>query len=152
MRNKGAFLASLAMILCISVSIAIAVPTQPGKGNKFPPPKFDGTQILVEDPPVTLSTDTPIFVIHGYDQVSWKSLTKEQQKDFFEIYTFELYINDEPVKLKRWKHYYADDDSMKSGFYVQYKAGHFEPGTYTFTGIWLPEGYEASTVVTFESP
>ena len=41
---------------------------------------------------------------------------------------------------------------MKTGFYVEFDAGHFEPGTYIFRGVWHPDGAKESTVVKFQLP
>ncbi len=151
MRNTGAFLTFLAMSLFLSTAITFAAPKL-GKGQIFPPPKLDGTRIDLTESNVALSTDAPTYVIHGWDLDSWKTRTKEDQKDFLENYTFELYINGERVELRSWKHYYADEDRMKTGFYVEFDAGHFEPGTYSFRGIWRPDNDKETIIVKFQLP
>jgi len=150
--NMGTILVSIILTLLIASSMGFAAPTKLGKGQIFPPPKLGGTRIEIGEPIGVLTTDTPTFVIHGWDLDSWKTRSKEEQADFLANYTFELYINEEQVALKKWKHYYSDEDRMKTGYYVEFKAGHFESETYTFTGVWLPDNYENSTVVTFISP
>ncbi len=70
-------------------------------GQIYPPPKFDGTRINVEDSPVALAIDSSTYVIHGWDQVAWKTCTKEKQRDFLENLTFELYIDGERVERAR---------------------------------------------------
>jgi len=149
--HTRALLASLIMMLFLSTTIAYAAPTM-GKGQMFPPPRFGGTRIDLNGPTVDFPTDTPTFVIHGWDWDSWKTRSKEEQKDFLENYTFELYIDGEWVELKKWRHYYADEDRMKTGYYVEFKADHFEPGTYTFKGIWRPGDVEVVVDITFHSP
>ncbi len=111
-----------------------------------------GTRIDLENGPATLPADAQVYVIHGWDLDNWKTRTKEELRDFLENYTFELYINGERADLKRWRHYYVDQDLMKTGFYIEFKAGHFEPGTYTFRGVWLPENTETNVDIAFYSP
>jgi hypothetical protein len=109
-------------------------------------------KIDLEEGPATHSTDSPVFVIHGWDFDNWKSRPKVEQRDFLENYLFELYINGEHVELRGWKHYYADQDLMKVGFYVEFDAGHFRPGAYVFKGVWSPGGAKETTVVRFRLP
>ncbi len=148
MRNTGALLASLTLILFLSTTIAYAASTM-GKGQMFPPPRFGGTRIDLGGATVDFPADAPTFVIHGWDWNSWKTRSKEDQRDFLENYTFELYIDDEWIELKKWRHYYADEDRMKTGFYVEFKADHFETGTYTFRGVCRPTNIESTITVTF---
>jgi hypothetical protein len=151
MINTGALLASLTMMLFLSTTLAYAAPAM-GKGKMFPPPKFGGTRIDLEGDTFAFLVDAPTFVIHGWDYENWKTRSKEEQRDFLENYTFELYIDGEWVELKKWRHYYADEDRMKTGFCVEFKADHFEPGTYTFKGIWRPTDDESIITVTFYTP
>ncbi|MCW3989397.1 MAG: hypothetical protein NWE88_04915 [Candidatus Bathyarchaeota archaeon] len=151
MRKTGAPLASLTMILFLSTTIAYAASTM-GKGQMFPPPKFGGTRIDLMESNVALPTDAPTYVIHGWDLDRWKSRSKEEQRDFLENYTFELYIDDEWIELKRWRHYYADQDLMKIGFYIEFKAGHFEPRIYTFKGVWRPGNTTVVADIAFHAP
>lgn len=152
MKNAGPLIATLVMTLILSTAIANAAAPNPGKGRIFPPPMLDGTRIDLKDGPITIPTDSPVYVIHGWDLDNWKTRTKEDRRDFLENYTFELYINGERVELRSWKHYYADQDLMKLGFSVEFNAGHFEPGTYRFRGVWRPDGAKETTVVKFHAP
>ena len=151
MINTGALLASLTMMLFLSTTIAYAAPNM-GKGKMFPPPKFGGTRIDLEGDTFVFLADAPTFLIHGWDWDSWKTRSKEEQRDFLENYTFELYIDGDWVELKKWRHYYADEDRMKTGFYVEFKADHFEPDTYTFRGVWRPDNTVVVVDITFHAP
>ncbi len=151
MRNTGALLAILIMSLFQSTTIVFAA-NNLGKGQLFPPPMLDGIRIELEEGPTTLSTDSPVFVIHGWDLDNWKSRSKVEQRDFLENHIFELYIDGERIELRGWKHYYADQDLMKVGFYVEFDAGHFRPGAYVFKGVWSPGGAKETTVVRFRLP
>ena len=111
-----------------------------------------GTRIDLENGPTRLPTDAQVYVIHGWDLDNWKTRTKEEQRDFLESYTFEFYIDDEQVNLRKWRHYYADQDLMKIGFNIEFKAGHFEPGKNTFRGVWRPTDDESTVTVTFYAP
>jgi len=123
-----------------------------GKGQTFPPPMLDGTRIDIENGPVALPADAPVYVIHGWDLVNWKTRPKEEQREFLEDYTFELHIEGVQVKLRKWRHYYADQDLMKTGFLVEFNANHFDAGEYTFRGVWRPTDDESSITVTFYAP
>jgi len=113
---------------------------------------LDGIRIDLKEGSITILTDSPVYVIHGWDLDNWKNRTKEERRDFLENYAFELFIDGERAKLRKWRHYYADQDLMKTGFLVEFKVEHFDPEDYTFRGIWRPTDDESIITVTFYAP
>ncbi len=140
------------MIMFAIASPMVSAAPKLGKGQAFPPPKLDGTRINLLETNVALPTEVATYVIHGWDLEGWKTRSKEVQRDFLENYIFELYIDGEWVELRSWKHYYSDQDLMKTGFYVEFDAGHFGPGNYIFRGVWRPGGAKENIVVKFQFP
>ena len=41
---------------------------------------------------------------------------------------------------------------MKTGFYIKFKADSFNPGVYTFRGVWRPTNDESTITITFHDP
>jgi hypothetical protein len=112
---------SLILILGIIVSSLFVSPVMAKnlKGNRI--------RLLVVHT-TTVKVDEPCYVIHG-----WRADNLAQNKIIKE-HTFELYIDNASVRLKR-------KFNMTSGlrgslFYVQFDANHFDTREYNFTGIW----------------
>jgi len=145
-------LLGLMLILPISTALPALANEGQGKGSGPLPVFLDGTRInLLLGGSPTLPADQPCFVIHGFGDV-WKDLTVEEKKSLLKDQYFTLKINGEPVELKRVVYFCnvpdSPDDQMRVMYYVEFEAGHFATGTYTFTGTWYSPGGTSSKTVT----
>jgi len=141
------------LVLPVSTVLPALANEGQGKGSEPLPVFLDGTRIdlLPGGGSITLPADQPYFVIHGFADV-WKDLTVEEKKSLLEDQYFTLTINGVLVELKRviyfWNVPDSPDDQMRVMYYVEFEAGHFAAGTYTFTGTWYSPGGTSSETVT----
>jgi hypothetical protein len=93
----------------------------------------------------------PAFVLHGWalpirdtaEETGWSNLSSAERREFRDdsVWRFELFIDGVAVPLER---YFEGGMGGPSGDVpqisklhgVQFAAGAFSPGTYTFTGVW----------------
>ena len=67
-----------------------------------PPFRFEGTRIGAFGPLPSPSSSQPCYVAPGAQWEDWKSVTGKEVGLAHSAYTYEVYIDDEPVKLRKW--------------------------------------------------
>jgi hypothetical protein len=157
--NKQTFLHPILILtlVCTLVSPALALYQGPAP---YPPKFLHGNRINLYPgmPDLTLPVDEPCFVIHGWIHNEWNEFSSEERRDFLGNDSFSLSIDGTPIAVRRLLMFYkifetpSSTLAMTINFYILFKANHFEPGTYTFTGVWSTTGYvsdPSSISVTF---
>lgn len=106
--------------------------------------------LLGSDPQIYPASE-PSFVLHGWsrpirdtaEEIGWSNLSSAERREFRDdtVWRFELFIDGVAIPLER---YFEGGRGGPSGDVpqiskvhgVQFAAGAFSPGTYTFTGVW----------------
>ena len=114
------------------------------KGNKIG---------LLYETPKTLPANQPSYVAHGSSWDNWSEMPKELRKmsRSDDLTYFKLFINGKEIGLKK-DFTRIDANNVTKVWSVQFKANHFIPGTYTFTGVWREWGlleWTTNVLVTF---
>jgi hypothetical protein len=151
-------------ILAILIMASTGIITVYGaQQQSLPPPFLKGNRINVGLLTQEIDASEPSFVIHGFlaGGIPWKDLSPVEKKGWMKGATFELKIDDNPVEMKRWIHFYkvyvnpagvVYENVMVIGFYVKFDANEFESGDYKFQGTWTdPYGniFINTSIVTF---
>lgn len=104
---------------------------------------MDGTP-----PEYWISTNEYAHVHHGWNskgqydpKINWSELSGREKGEFIRTSTFELSINDNPIKLHRAQWYNRELDISFVIYYIQFKPGDLTPGIYSFSGTWYSEVY-----------
>jgi hypothetical protein len=87
----------------------------------------------------TQSASVPFYIAHGMYYPDWKAIDPSEKSTFLQDSKagFELTIDGNPVKLRKWVHYNASTDIMSKAFYIQFDPGDFAAGDIVvFTGRW----------------
>jgi len=115
---------------------------------------------------ITLPANEPYYITHGWIHDGWNELSPEEKRLRLDetAVGFRLYIDDEPVEMRKWichyRTYYSRyseewlEDCHVVNWYVQFEPGDFIAGeTYTFKGVWYWEGegeWPLELCITFE--
>ncbi len=126
--------------------------------SAVPPPldKLPGQRInIATGEGTTFYTSNITHVVHGWQVLGWKNLTRDQKIEFVKTAQFYLFINEHRVhKLKAGLWYDEDADAMYSLRAIVFEPYTFAPGTYSFRGVWYvesggePISYENTVTVT----
>jgi hypothetical protein len=166
MKKIGPMRILLILLFCVSIATVYVSSAKPER-----PPFFD---ILLErgwrinvfngNPWVGMGIPVPIneytYVLHGWASDPWKDYTPEQKREFITTASFELWVDDEPINLRRY-HWYANtegNDDMQIIFWVEFKQYTFDVGFHTFEGRWyrevdgVPEVIDRSWDIFFVEP
>ena len=90
------------------------------------------------------------FVMHGWatggpegeipEWLFWTEMTGEQKNEYLKTASFELFIDEIPVELRRFKWYNHESDGMYIVYYAVFPSHTFTAGSeYIFEGIWSVE-------------
>jgi hypothetical protein len=88
----------------------------------------------------TQSASAPFYVAHGWYYPDWKALDPVEKSAFLQDSKtgFELTIDGNPVKVRKWLHYNASTGIMSKAFYKQFNPDDFAAGdNVVFTGRWF---------------
>jgi hypothetical protein len=99
--------------------------------------------------PIIFGEGNSTYVCHGWatgpgDEISdhpkWSEMNSTQKKEFLKTASFNLTINGNPVKLRRFKWYNHSSDQMYIYFYAVFSPYYFtSPNSYDFEGFWYVE-------------
>lgn len=148
MKRKYALLSSVLVFAVLVVSPVFAVPpTRPPLMERLDA-RYHSINLF--DPSAfVFSESETTFVMHGWstgpgpatpDHPYWSEMTPAQKVEFLKTARFELFINSNPIELRRNHWYDHRTDGMYVVYWIVFPPYTFEMGqTYDFEGIWSLE-------------
>jgi hypothetical protein len=139
-------------VLLIVIGVAITPRVAETAGGASSIMNLKGPRIWIagegvpESGEYTISADEYAHVHHGWNskgqydpKIYWSEFSGREKAEFIRTSTFELTINDDPIKLSCARWLDMELDVFFVIYYIQFKPGDLAPGTYTFSGTWYSE-------------
>jgi len=148
MKRKYALLSSVLVFAVLAVSpVFAAPPTRPPLMERLAARYH---RINLFDPSgFVFSESETTFIMHGWstepgpaipDHPHWSEMTPAQKVEFLKTARFELFINSNPIELRRNQWYNHGTDGMYVVYWTVFPPYTFEMGhTYEFEGVWSLE-------------
>jgi len=148
MKRKCVLLSVVLVFAVLVVSPVFAVaPTGPPLRERLDA-RYHRINLLVPSGLVFSESETT-FVIHGWvtgpgdpisDHPYWSEMTPAQKVEFLKTARFELFINSNPIELRRFQWYDHGTDGMYVVYWTVFPSHTFTAGSeYIFEGIWSVE-------------
>ena len=167
---KGKVNITFCLVTTILLAITTTLPVTMGENNGLAkgkgdlPPFLRGNYIDIYGSfkegitEISLPADEPSFTCHGWLYDNWAERKPLEKKIFLKGDTrFELTIDGEDEKLRKWSHHYAElyhsvdqiimYDVKAKLYHIQFRPNSFTPGqTVKFVGTWYWDGAHAGSL------
>ena len=149
MKRKYVLLSSILVFAVLVVSpVFAAPPTRPPLMERLDT-RYHRINLLYDPSGFVFSESETTFVMHGWitgpgypipDAPYWSEMTPAQKVEFLKTARFELFIDSNPIKLRRNQWYNHRTDVMYVLYWTVFPPYTFESGrTYEFRGVWSVE-------------
>ena len=110
--NRNVVLLPLVFVLSCLLVTPVLAETGPAP---FPPSFLSGNRVNLSLGNQYVPHDQPHYVMHGFVIGDWHERSPAERQDLLRHFTFELFIEDEPVELRRWQCRYQTYDAPAQG-------------------------------------